>query len=634
MTIVESSEGEASSSTPIDETTSASSKVKHTRSDRSEKLKTRHTLQLTVVKSALLRYVKGSKLFALAVVNAIQDRVSVVSRRTVDMSIACDGIVKEWFHGQADVNNVGLDNLFEQTFFRQLMIGVDDAIAPDQRVAGYHLRHPELAPSAERHLGDRNLYSSAAKRYETNFKNALRFDAERRIGTFVKRFAKLHHLTSTESFTMLYGLCGWRLPPRTDNGALPMRREVFDAIQEHRRVLGLGDNGEFNKRWLRSVACLEPLLRYNVLLNRFYELNGLKLFNVVPICTIKSHFITIDTYVLYGILREIGFIECNEAAFVETKEASWNALFRISQLQGRDCIFGCSIDTDGISMCTHFERPKEVPLEGSNRDVEAAQYTAEPNDVVIGCDPGRINIYYMATLLPDGTIKTFVLTRRQYYHDSGIFNATKHTNTWNLGIKTHLEALSTVSSKGISLHNHVAYLAVYVQHRDALWTEYTRPRWARQRLSLYGGKKRTFSNFFNNLQRVLRKAVPNCNIVVAYGAAKFAPGGRGELSVPTSRAYKECVTRVSTKVTAEFRSSKVDYKDDSVLQQIAVRGSGDFALRGLLWNPGEKEFISRDLNAAMNIRRNLLFRPAILNRRLATAKLVQSIVKRIKPRWT
>ena len=120
MTIVESSEGGASSSTPIDETTTASSKVKHTRSDRSEKLKTRHTLQLTVVKSALLRYVKGSKLFALAVVNAIQDRVSVVSRRTVDMSIACDGIVKEWFNGQVDVNNVGLDNLFEQTFFRQL----------------------------------------------------------------------------------------------------------------------------------------------------------------------------------------------------------------------------------------------------------------------------------------------------------------------------------------------------------------------------------------------------------------------------------------------------------------------------------------------------------------------------------
>ena len=33
------------------------------------------------------------------------DRVSVVSRMTVDMSIAiaCDGIFKEWFNRQADI---------------------------------------------------------------------------------------------------------------------------------------------------------------------------------------------------------------------------------------------------------------------------------------------------------------------------------------------------------------------------------------------------------------------------------------------------------------------------------------------------------------------------------------------------
>ena len=133
----------------------------------------------------------------------------------------------------------------------------------------------------------------------------------------------------------------------------------------------------------------------------------------------------------------------------------------------------------------------------------------------------------------------------------------------------HRRPLSTVSSKGVNLQNHVAYIAAYHQHRDALWTEYTRPRWARQRLSLYGGKKRTFANFFNNLKRVLRKAVPKCNIVVAYRAAKFAPGGRGELSVPTSRAYKECATRINTKVTAEFRSSKMTIRFCSKLRSRA-----------------------------------------------------------------
>ena len=151
-------------------------------------------------------------------------------------------------------------------------------------------------------------------------------------------------------------------------------------------------------------------------------------------------------------------------------------------------------------------------------------------------------------------------------------------------------------------------------------------------MTLYGGKKRVFAKFFNNLEKEIKQAVPGCNIVVAYGAAKFAPGGKGELSVPTSRAHKECDSRVNTKVTAEFRSSKVDYKDDSILQNIAVTSKPKFALRGVLWNVRREEFVSRDLNAALNIRRYLLHRPAILNRRLAENKLEQRVVKRIQPR--
>ena len=611
-----------------------SSSDKKERPDRSEKLKTRHTLEMTVVKSALRRYIKHSNMFVNTMVDAIADRVRVVSRKTVDMSIGFAGWIKEHFDGQQDIANVQVDDIFEQTFFRQFMLGVDDAHVPDPRIIDFHERHPGLRPSAERHLGDRNLYSSASKRYLTNFKNALRTSLDQRIRGFVKRFKDIHGISSTESFTMLYGLCGWNLPPRTERGALPMRREVYETIQEHRMVLGLGEEGQYSKIWLRTNECLAPLLRYNILLNRFYEHHGMKLFNVVPICQIKSHFITIDTYVLYGILKEIGFIECNMEEFVNTKEQSWYAIFKISQLQGQFCTFGFSLDTDATSVCMHFERPKEVADDATSASNEAPRFYPGPNDVVIGCDPGRINIYYMAAVMPDNSIRTFFLTRKQYYHDAGINGAKRNAEHWNLGVKTHLEAMSTVSSKGVNLLTHAAYLLVYYQHREALWAEYTRPRWARQRLSLYGGKKRVFAKFFNHLENEIEKAAPGSNIVVAYGSAKFAPGGRGELSVPTSRAYKECVSRVNnTKVTAEFRSSKVDYQDDSVLQNIAViKGQSKFALRGLLWNVYRKEFVSRDLNAALNIRRYLLHRPAILDRRLATCKLKQKIVKRIQKR--
>ena len=221
--------------------------VKKERLDRSEKLLARRTLDLTVVKSALRRYIKHSNMFASAMVYAITDRVRVVSRKTVDMSIGFAGWIKEQFDGFQDVVAVQLDGIFEQTFFRQFMLGVEDADLPDARILDFHERHPGLRPSAERHMGDRNLYSSASKRYLTNFKNALRTNLDNRIRGFVGRYKDLHQLSSTESFTMLYGLCGWRLPPRTERGALPMRREVYETIQEHRRVLELGENGQYSK---------------------------------------------------------------------------------------------------------------------------------------------------------------------------------------------------------------------------------------------------------------------------------------------------------------------------------------------------------------------------------------------------
>ncbi len=67
-------------------------------------------------------------------------------------------------------------------------------------------------------------------------------------------------------------------------------------------------------------------------------------------------------------------------------------------------------------------------------------------------------------------------------------------------------------------------------------------------------------------------------------------------------------------------------------QLIAVKTAPRFSLRSVLFNVVRKKFVSRDLNGAMNIRCNLLYRPDILNRSLAREKLVQHIVRVIKPR--
>ena len=72
-------------------------------------------------------------------------------------------------------------------------------------------------------------------------------------------------------------------------------------------------------RWQKSPTTLPFLLRYYVFLNREIEsihnlnptinvrererIKGL-LFNILPLCSIRSHSITIDTSVMYGILMQ------------------------------------------------------------------------------------------------------------------------------------------------------------------------------------------------------------------------------------------------------------------------------------------------------------------------------------------
>jgi hypothetical protein len=568
--------------------------TKRKRPDRVVKLKKRKGARMTTVKSALRKYIRGDDELVTKIVEAVESRVVLASMRTVSMSLCMAGIVKDAFNGVQDVTEVNLDGIFEQTFARQLMVGTDGAVAPDGRITTYQDAHPQLKPTAERHYYDRNVYSAAAKTYQTNLKNALRVEVDDRVRVFCKRFGRLHNLTSMERMAMLYQLNGWK-PPRKgfSRGVFPARRGVADAIVTHRHALGLDADTTISKKWLRSDDCLAPILRYNVLLNRFYEANDMRLFNIVPICKVKRHFISIDTHVLFGVLKDAGAIECDANVFDVMRDEQWRSVIDVVRLQGKDCTFNHSIKTDGISMCLPFERPNAIVEDedgvdaddddagGSNKKkAGVGGYVADPGDVVFGNDPGRINIYYMATVLPDNNVKTYTLTRKQYYNDAGVFIARRHTECWNLGIKHHLDALSTVTSKGCDAQDHEAYLEVFHTHERALWDEYVRPRWARQRLSLYGGKKRVFARFFNKI----KADFPGRNVVIAYGSAKFAPGGKGELSVPTTRAYKECATRVTTVSTDEFRTSKVYSVDNSILQLVAQKNMPRRSFRGVLWS--------------------------------------------------
>jgi hypothetical protein len=124
-------------------------------------------------------------------------------------------------------------------------------------------------------------------------------------------------------------------------------------------------------------------------------------------------------------------------------------------------------------------------------------------------------------------------------------------------------------------------------------------------------------------------------VVLAYGSAKLAPGGRNEISVPVGRAYKEATYRFPTIPIDEFRTSKVNWKTHEALELVKKTKGGKLVqVRGLLWCrstiQSQGKFVDRDLNAAINILRcATLPRPMILKRSLARTKLAQPVGKKI-----
>jgi len=176
-------------------------------------------------------------------------------------------------------------------------------------------------------------------------------------------------------------------------------------------------------------------------------------------------------------------------------------------------------DDDVVVDVTRYEDEKEA---------DCATQKRKYNDFVVGADPGNTNVTAIAVPRraedgPDGNfiqkdMRLLRFSRARYYRESGIMNAWKEIETWNAGMKEHLEALGEVTSRGADFQAFREFMKVRVGHWEALWKEYTKPRWSRLRMNLYGGKQCAFAYFFNQLSAF--KEDESQRLVVAYGAGR------------------------------------------------------------------------------------------------------------------
>ncbi|KAJ9528578.1 hypothetical protein QJQ45_020439 [Haematococcus lacustris] len=196
----------------------------------------------------------------------------------------------------------------------------------------------------------------------------------------------------------------------------------------------------------------------------------------------------------------------------------------------------------------------------------------------------------------------------QVRHGSGLNNSRRATERWLEPIKPHLQHLAAASSAGTSLEANLKHITVTLATWDAVLEVYLDPKWAWQRLRLYGAQDRTLEQFFQKLKEDMAEVSMKRHgcakqLVLFFGAAGIGPGGPGAQTSGGAGwvlVDEHCTTRVSSAVNGKQPcEEELDHEQltrragwnppagqvDLSLLRPAWSQQRDQPVRGLMWCP-------------------------------------------------
>ena len=539
--------------------------------DKRKRDQGQETFSETVVKCCLKKHLREQGLLPV-----IRDWVTHVSKLCHRGSLIVNHFLLYCLENHLDIPK------FSLTFFRQcFLLGGSDFRKETPHLLEFYDQHRHRYPEfGERIAGDQFAIKYAAGKYETNFATYLAVTFKSRQKAFVSKWGEEHGLDKDSCFALLCTINNWTAKV-LDNPS----DEVREFIAQQKELLGLG-KARMSPEWLKRAP---NLLRCQFQMLQFFEARNMRTFSLAPIMGIRNHFITIDSGALFSMMK--GLVQCDRDAFYKDRDVHFRRVFKIKAKKGK---FTCLVETDGISVCFHFRAPKS----------DGVPAAAPPADArVIAIDPGRVNMIFGVEEMSDGKFKTHRLTRKQYRHKSHIQRNDEKIERWNTAVQAELAQLSLVTPKTASLAKFNEFLRVHLQVHEALWDQFGKHKYGLLRMDNYIHKTKAVDKFLNSLVDPADRRP----VVIAYGAAKISPTGRGEVSVPTTSLAHKCMKKFCTVLVDEFRTSKCCRRCKEELCVLKREADGAAReIRGLRCcrssNCRKTHYlVSRDLNAALNI---------------------------------
>lgn len=315
--------------------------------------------------------------------------------------------------------------------------------------------------------------------------------------------------------------------------------------------------------------------------------SGTKLFNLAPQYSSNAKYITIDTDVLFALIKSDA-PEKNKTQFGKNREDQWRKYTNVKDKYFKDNKrFNCEIKTDGVGCSVELFTWKSLPKKKltENQKLERRnQKEALQNEIVdklnndvnkvriVGCDPGRKDILSAV----DSNDHKFVLSNKKYYRDCKF----KERQRWKikqlakLGIHSFL--LSCPTSKTATSAETVKYLEYLVNNQEKmelLFELESESRTRHKRWRSYIHKQKTLDSFCNQLIDGQKE-----NTIFSYGDASFCHNSKGYDSSLKGNWIKHRLQKVhkcNLIMMREFNTSQVCSACHHDKKLVAVGSSRD-----------------------------------------------------------
>ena len=295
--------------------------------------------------------------------------------------IACRGamLANHFFLNHLQLgSNLKLDaNLINQIF----TVGTTNFLKPKYNILQFYKNNKYLYPNIERITGDRQSITYMSNQYMVNLTNHLVQNFERRQNKFI-HFWLITHMYIPKSDDYFYKLSlyikyhinNWKYKYEFEPTQYTQHEKYAKLIQDFIKMNrdNLANTTEnINKTWMKMN--LFQVMKYNYFILQQYEKYNSKpgviqqkLFNLVPMNGLRNHFITIDTKVLYHIMRESKLFKDNFEEFKSNKlkvDEHYRTVFNIDNLltKKRQETYEIShtMNTDGVALCVHYKPIKK-----------------------------------------------------------------------------------------------------------------------------------------------------------------------------------------------------------------------------------------------------------------------------------